>query len=88
MTRTAVGYFRDRSAADAAYDDLVKNGFSRDEISIMGRGREGGQGLADDHDHPGVGEGAAAGGITGLLIGAAAMLIPGIGPVVAVGLLA
>jgi uncharacterized protein (TIGR02271 family) len=90
MTRTAVGYFHDRAAADAAYDDLMKNGFSRDEISIMGRGREGGAGLADDHDgdHVGAGEGAAVGGITGLLLGAAAMLIPGIGPIVAVGPLA
>ncbi|HZR99724.1 MAG TPA: YsnF/AvaK domain-containing protein [Chloroflexota bacterium] len=89
MARTVVGYFRDRGAADAAYDDLVKNGFSRDEISIMGRGRDGGggKGLGDD-DHVGVGEGAAVGVVEGLLIGAAAMLIPGIGPVVAVGPLA
>jgi uncharacterized protein (TIGR02271 family) len=87
MTRTAVGYFRDRAAADAAYDDLVSSGFGRDDVSIMGRGREGGTGLADD-DHVGAGEGAAVGGITGLLIGAAAMLIPGIGPIVAVGPLA
>src|SRR4051794_14906500 len=67
----------------------MKNGFSRDAISIMGRGREGGTGLADDdHAGAGVGEGAAVGGITGLLLGAAAMLIPGIGPIVAVGPLA
>jgi uncharacterized protein (TIGR02271 family) len=84
MTRTAVGHFRDRGAADAAYDDLLRNGFGRDDLSIMGRGREGGTGLADD-DHVGAGEGAAVGGITGLLLGAAAMLIPGIGPIVAVG---
>ena len=92
MTRTTVGYFRDRASADAAYDDLTRSGFSRDEISIMGRGRDGGKGIADDHDHDhdhvGAGEGAAVGGITGLLLGAAAMLIPGIGPIVAVGPLA
>jgi len=87
VARTTVGYFHNRGSADAAYDDLVKNGFSRDAISIMGRGREGGQGLADD-DHVGAGEGAALGGIAGLLLGAAAMLIPGIGPIVAVGPLA
>src|SRR5919206_101282 len=84
MARTAVGYFRDRHAADTAFDDLMSRGFSRDDLSIMGRGREGGAGLADD-DHVGAGEGAAVGGITGLLVGAAAMLIPGIGPIVAVG---
>jgi len=90
MARTAVGYFHDRAAANAAFDDLTSRGFSRDEISIMGRGREGGKGLADDHDgdHVGAGEGMALGGITGLLLGAAAMLIPGIGPIVAVGPLA
>jgi hypothetical protein len=86
MARTAVGYFRDRHAADAAFDDLMSRHFSRDDVSIMGRGREGATGLADDH--VGAGEGAAVGGITGLLIGAAAMLIPGIGPIVAVGPLA
>src|SRR5829696_2638951 len=84
MARTAVGYFHDRRAADAAFDDLTTRRFSRDDVSIMGRGREGGTGLADD-DHVGAGEGAAVGGITGLLLGAAAMLIPGIGPLVAVG---
>jgi hypothetical protein len=87
MTRTAVGYFHDRAAANAAFDDLMARGFSRDDVSIMGRGREGGMGLVDD-DHVGAGEGAAVGGITGLLLGVAAMLIPGVGPIVAVGPLA
>jgi hypothetical protein len=87
MARTAVGYFHDRAAANAAFDDLSSHGFNRDDVSIMGRGREGGMGLADD-DRVGAGEGAAVGGITGLLLGAAAMLIPGIGPIVAVGPLA
>jgi uncharacterized protein (TIGR02271 family) len=84
LERTAVGYFRDRASADRAYEDLVGHGFDRDDISILGRGREGGKGLADD-DHVSAGEGAAVGGIAGLLIGAAAMLIPGIGPIVAIG---
>jgi hypothetical protein len=87
MARTAAGHFRDRASADAAYDELVAKGFSRDDISIAGRGREGG-GLADDEGHVTAGEGAKVGGIAGLLIGAAAMLIPGIGPIVAVGPLA
>src|SRR5690242_16425199 len=88
MARTAVGYFPDRLAADRAYEDLVREGFSRDEISILGRGAEGKTGLVDDgHEghHVTAGEGAAAGGIFGLLLGVAAMLIPGIGPIVAVG---
>ncbi|HZS02840.1 MAG TPA: hypothetical protein VFE37_29295 [Chloroflexota bacterium] len=91
MDRTAVGYFHDRGAADRAYDALRAAGFDSDDISILGRGREGGMGLADhdrDRDNVSAGEGAVTGGIVGLLIGAAAMLIPGIGPVVAVGPLA
>lgn len=85
MDRTAVGYFHDRMSADRAYEALRREGFSPDDISIIGRGAEGKTGLLDDHDHVTAGEGAAAGGIFGLLLGAAAMLIPGIGPVVAVG---
>src|SRR5215204_5479303 len=85
MARTAVGYFRDRASADSAFDELVQRGFDRDDISILGRGREGASGLMDDRDHVTAGEGAAVGGIAGLLLGVAAMLIPGIGPIVAIG---
>lgn len=88
MARTAAGHFRDRATADAAYDDLVAKGFARDDISIIGRSREGGGLVDDDGATVDAGEGAKVGGIAGLLIGAAAMLIPGIGPIVAVGPLA
>jgi hypothetical protein len=91
MDRTAVGYFRDRGAADRAYNALRAAGYSSDDISVMGRGAEGRTGLADDDRDRGdvsAGEGAVTGGIVGLLLGAAAMLIPGIGPIVAVGPLA
>src|SRR5581483_6771913 len=90
MDRTAVGYFRDRATADRAYDALVRAGFARDDVSVLGRGAEGKTGLvdADTGEDVSAGQGAVTGGIAGLLIGAAAMLIPGIGPVVAVGPLA
>jgi uncharacterized protein (TIGR02271 family) len=84
MARTAIGYFPDRPSADRAYQALLDRGFSRDDVSVIGRGREDRPGLADD-DHVSAGEGVAIGGVTGLLLGAAAMLIPGIGPVVAAG---
>jgi hypothetical protein len=85
MARTAVGHFRYRGMADAAYDDLVASGFAKDDISILGRGREDGGLVDDDGQRMTTGEGATVGGITGLLLGAAMMLIPGIGPIVAVG---
>jgi len=89
MARTVVGYFRDRGAADRAYDALLQRGFAKDEISIIGRGADGKtETVADEGHHVSAGEGAATGGILGLLLGAAAMLIPGIGPIVAVGPLA
>lgn len=87
MDRTAVGYFRDRAAADRAYDALKRAGFSSDDISVMGRGMEGGKGLAHEEGATGA-SGVGVGVVEGLLIGAAAMLIPGIGPIVAVGPLA
>src|SRR5437868_6875684 len=88
MDRTAVGYFRDRAAADRAYEGLVRGGFDRDDISVLGQGAEGKTGLADTSEDVSAGQGALTGGIFGLLLGAAAMLIPGIGPVVAIGPLA
>ena len=98
--RACVGVFHDRRQADAAVDELRSLGFDRDAVSIVARGREGeerfrGWDDADDdrgadrdrHD-VGAGEGAAVGGLTGLLIGAGLMLIPGVGPIFAVGPLA
>ena len=87
MDTTTLGYFHDRAAADAAYNDLVQPGYSRDSISVLRRG-------TDEDGEPGRdtgatgASGAGLGGVEGLLLGAAAMLIPGIGPIVAVGPLA
>src|SRR5712692_7215369 len=47
MARTAVGYFRDRAAADAAYDALLECGFAPNDISVVGHGAGVGAGLAD-----------------------------------------
>jgi uncharacterized protein (TIGR02271 family) len=88
MARTAVAHFADAASADAAYGQLVEHGFNRDDITVMGRGQDGENAPATTGDHVTAGEGAAAGGLFGLLLGAAAMLIPGIGPVIAVGPLA
>lgn len=95
---TCAGLFHDRHSADAAIDDLLGHGFERDDISIVARGREGvdrfrgwddrGEYRAGDDDNVSAGEGAAIGGLTGLLIGAGLMLVPGIGPLFAVGPLA
>ena len=49
MARTAVGYFADRGSADDAFGELLGLGFSRDEISIVGR-EEAERGSAADAD--------------------------------------
>ena len=86
MARAAVGHFRDRDAAQTAYDALLRSGFVEGDVSVVERGEDGG-GSARTGDVS-AGEGAAVGGLAGLLVGTAAMLIPGIGPLVAVGPLA
>jgi len=85
MARTLVGHFVDAASANAAYEQLVRRGFDRDDITVIGRGQDGKKDGEGKGDHVTAGEGAAAGTIFGLLLGAAAMLIPGIGPVIAVG---
>lgn len=92
---TCIGVFHDRSSADAAIDELRALGLSNSDVSVVVQGREGVEKFRgwDDRgeyrkDDVSAGEGAAVGGLTGLLIGAGLMLIPGIGPIFAVGPLA
>ena len=64
---------------------MVRSGVNRDEISIVGRTAEGKTGLLADDDRIRAGEGAALGGIAGLVATVAALMIPGIGAIVAIG---
>jgi hypothetical protein len=87
LETTVLGYFHDRAAADPAYQALVQAGVTKDTISLLARGAHDRAGPADDQGASAA-TGAGVGAIEGLLLGAAAMLIPGIGPIVAVGPLA
>ena len=89
---TIVGVFFDRSDAEEAVEEIRNRGFTEDEISIVAReeslssdsGDEGDDFL--DHDlTTGTSTGGAIGGLAGLLVGAGAMAIPGIGPILAAG---
>jgi len=94
-TRTLlVGVFDDRMEAERAVDELEHSGFSHDEVAFALRGSdvvEGGM-LTDAvgaKDATGAVAGAVTGGVVGGLFGAAAALIvPGVGPVLAAGILA
>ncbi len=91
---TIVGVFYDRSDAEEAVEEIRNRGYTEDEISIVAREET----LADDvetddddgsmFDHDlttGTSTGGALGGLAGLLVGAGALAIPGIGPILAVG---
>ena len=100
MASTVVALYDDFASANAAVRDLVDNGFTRNDISIVASDATGeyGQyvGSRTDMDTSstaegasvGAGIGAVIGGLGGLLVGLGALAIPGIGPVVAAGPLA
>ena len=91
---TVVGVFENRGRAEQAIEALERAGFRDDQIGIVTPSLEApGAGGAAGEAGPGAGEGMATGGITGGVLGgllgaAASLLLPGIGPVLAGGILA
>jgi hypothetical protein len=101
MAKAVVGVFRSEERAREAINELKRQGFDEREISLIARdnkhgGRQEGAGGGENQgltmSEQNVGDGAltggAIGGIAGLLAGAGALLIPGVGPIVAAGPLA
>ncbi len=93
MFKTVVGLFDSRDQAEKAVSALRGSGF-HEEISILAsdQGKTGddaerhGRMAADDGSvTSGVTTGGVLGGLAGLAMGAGAIAIPGIGPVVAAG---
>lgn len=98
MAKMVVGLFADLAAAEAAVRGLLDAGFPGDSIGLVARDDggqwsgelEAGQPRTEDQDiadqaWSGAGAGALAGGLGGLLVGLAALAIPGIGPAIAAG---
>lgn len=92
---TIAGMFHDRATAEAAINDLRAAGFRSDQVGIAMRDRTEQNTLVEEtgtHAAGGAVTGALGGGllggVVGFLVGAGALAIPGIGPVVAGGLLA
>lgn len=82
----AVGVFPDDAQARRAIDELKRAGFSDDEIGFLTRARTG---EISNEVMGDAASGAVGGGLLGGLLGAAAaLLIPGIGPAIAGGILA
>ncbi|MEW5785743.1 MAG: hypothetical protein AB1767_11840 [Bacillota bacterium] len=85
MSKVVVAVFHDKDRAESAVQDLKEQGFERD-LSLIARDEEKDQGGMQDQDlSEGAFTGGALGGIAGLLAGVGALLIPGIGPIIAAG---
>lgn len=91
MSKTVLGVFSSRDQAEKAVSELRTKGFDK-EISILAKG----QGKNNDTDEnsvmfggdsvtDGATTGSVIGGIAGLAVGAGALAIPGIGPLIAAG---
>lgn len=93
--RTVIAAFNSMSDARRAFEDLQQEAFSRDEISLIasqsdelaGAAKQSGDAASLHASEVGTdaGIGAAVGGVGGLLLGLAALAIPGVGPVLAAG---
>lgn len=103
MTRTVVALYDDLPTANDAIHELVNNGVSRSDISLIANDQSGEysrylHNSGDATEMPesgaatgagvGAGIGAVIGGLGGLLVGLGALAVPGIGPLLAAGPLA
>ena len=100
MAKTVVGLFDNARDARDTLQELRDAGFSGDDISMVGNnargdygevdatGRDGTASEAEEGAGIGATGGAVLGGLGGLLVGLGALVIPGIGPVIAAGTLA
>lgn len=94
MASVAAGIFDTRDQAERSVQELRRKGFDR-EISVVTRdgnqgenqGESRGISMSDDTDSTmdGISTGGMLGGIAGLAVGAGALVIPGIGPLIAAG---
>ncbi len=93
MVKTVIGVFNNREQAEKAISQLRDSGFDTNEISILAKGRgkkggdeeEGGAVLDMGTATDGATTGGVLGGIAGLALGAGALAIPGLGPIIAAG---
>jgi rhodanese-related sulfurtransferase len=86
--QAVIGVFDERRQAEQAINALRQQGFTNEEISIVAKkgDKEGkGGGYVEDDVTDGALTGGTLGGIGGLILGAGALAIPGIGPIVAAG---
>jgi hypothetical protein len=93
MTKTIAGFFRTRVEGETAYNQLLANGFDRDQVSFVAGDTRGHQtpaigpieGTGAESEMP---QDIAVGSAVGLVAGLILLVIPGVGPLLAAGPLA
>ncbi|WJH35260.1 general stress protein [Paenibacillus aurantius] len=87
-----VGVFHSEQEAIKAIEDLKRQGYSSDEISVIAKNKDDVSDISDETGTKapeglatGAATGGVLGGVTGLLAGLGALAIPGVGPIIAAG---
>ena len=83
-----IGAFRNEHDANKAVSQLRASDFKTEEINIISKKRTEGDRRSEYYDDDvtdGAFTGSTIGGIGGLILGAGALAIPGIGPIIAAG---
>lgn len=83
--KVVIGVFQSKREAEQAVTQLRSQGFSDQEINIVSKQGQNQTEYVEDDITDGALTGGTLGGIGGLLLGAGALAIPGLGPIVAVG---
>jgi len=92
MVKHIVGYYDTESEAIDAIEDLKRQGYRTEDISVISKSRSDVDTITDETGAnvaegavTGAAAGGALGGIGGVLAGLGALVIPGIGPIVGAG---
>lgn len=92
MAKHFVGYYDTEQEAVAAIEDLKRQGYRSEDISVISKSRSDVNTISNETGAEvvegavtGVAAGGVLGGIGGVLLGLGALAIPGVGPIVAAG---
>lgn len=92
LEKNVVGVYETEQEAIMAIEDLVKQGYNKQDICVIGKDLKNVNYIADETGTvaeesaaTGALAGGTLGGLTGLLVGVGALAIPGVGPIIAAG---